>query len=65
MHLLTKVSTLYYVGQQTQQEIADRLRLSRPRVSRLLAEALERGIVQISIAPPTGLYTDLETRLEA
>jgi DNA-binding transcriptional regulator LsrR (DeoR family) len=65
MHLLTKVSTLYYVGQQTQQEIADRLRLSRPRVSRLLAEALERGIVQITIAPPTGLYTDLETRIEA
>ena len=65
MHLLTKVSTLYYIGQQTQQQIADRMRLSRPRVSRLLAEAQERGIVQITIAPPTGLYTDLESRIEA
>jgi DNA-binding transcriptional regulator LsrR (DeoR family) len=65
LHLLTKVSTLYYLGQQTQQQIADRLRLSRPRISRLLAEAQERGIVQITIAPPTGLYTELESRLEA
>jgi DNA-binding transcriptional regulator LsrR (DeoR family) len=65
LHLLTKVSTLYYLGQQTQQQIADRLRLSRPRISRLLADAQERGIVQITIAPPTGLYTELESRLEA
>jgi len=65
LHLLTKVSTLYYIGQQTQQQIADRLRLSRPRISRLLADAQERGIVQITIAPPTGLHTELESRLEA
>jgi len=65
LYLLTKVSTLYYVGLQTQQQIADRLRLSRPRISRLLAEAQERGIVQITIAPPTGLYTELESRLES
>jgi DNA-binding transcriptional regulator LsrR (DeoR family) len=65
LHLLTKVSTLYYVGQQTQQQIADRLRLSRPRISRLLTEAQERGIVQITISPPTGFHTELESRLES
>jgi DNA-binding transcriptional regulator LsrR (DeoR family) len=63
-YLLSKVSTLYYMRDQTQQEIADRLRLSRPTVSRLLQEARDQGIVQISVAPPRGLHIELETRLE-
>ncbi len=65
LYLLSKVSTLYYLRDQTQQEIADRLRLSRPRVSRLLQEAQELGIVQITVAPPVGLHTELEGKLEA
>lgn len=64
LYLLTKVSTLYYLRDQTQQEIADRLRLSRPTISRLLREAQELGIVQITVAPPVGLHVELETRLE-
>jgi len=63
-YLLSKVSTLYYLRDQTQQEIADRLRLSRPTVSRLLQEARDQGIVQITVAPPRGLHIELETRLE-
>jgi DNA-binding transcriptional regulator LsrR (DeoR family) len=63
-HLLSKVSSLYYLQNQTQQEIADRLRLSRPKVSRLLNEAQERGIVQISVTPPQGLHIKLEARVE-
>ena len=39
LYLLTKVSSLYYLRDQTQQEIADRLSISRPTVSRLLLEA--------------------------
>lgn len=64
LHLLGKVSTLYYVYERTQQEIADRLRLSRPKVSRLLQEAQELGIVQITVSPPQGLHIGLESKLE-
>jgi DNA-binding transcriptional regulator LsrR (DeoR family) len=63
-YLLSKVSSLYYLRDQTQQEIAERLRLSRPTVSRLLQEARDQGIVQINVAPPRGLHIELETRLE-
>ena len=64
LYLLSKVSTLYYLRDQTQQEIAERLRLSRPAVSRLLRDAQNQGIVQITISPPRGLLIDLESRLE-
>ena len=64
LYLLSKVSTLYYLRDQTQQEIAERLRLSRPAVSRLLRDAQNHGIVQITISPPRGLLIDLESRLE-
>ena len=64
LYLLSKVSTLYYLRDQTQQEIAERLRLSRPAVSRLLRDAQIQGIVQITISPPRGLLIDLESRLE-
>jgi len=64
LYLLSKVSTLYYLRDQTQQEIAERIGLSRPAVSRLLRDAQAHGIVQITISPPEGLHLDLETRLE-
>lgn len=63
-YLLGKVSALYYLRDQTQQAIAERLRLSRPTVSRLLQEARDLGYVQITVTPPRGLHLDLETRLE-
>lgn len=63
-YLLSKVSTLYYLRGLTQQEIADRLRISRPTISRLLQEARNHGIVQISITPPRGLHLELESQLE-
>jgi DNA-binding transcriptional regulator LsrR (DeoR family) len=64
LYLLSKVSTLYYERRHTQQEIADRLHISRPMVSRLLSEARQQGIVQITIVPPRGLRVDLESALE-
>jgi DNA-binding transcriptional regulator LsrR (DeoR family) len=63
-YLLGKVSALYYLRDQTQQAIAERLRLSRPTVSRLLQEARDLGYVQITVTPPRGLHLDLESRLE-
>lgn len=64
LYLLSKVSTLYYLRGHTQQEIAERLHISRPKVSRLLQEAQEHNIVRISVTPPMSLHLDLETQLE-
>jgi DNA-binding transcriptional regulator LsrR (DeoR family) len=62
--LLAKVSRLYYEQQFSEAEIAVRLHLSRPKVSRLLKDARQAGIVQIMIVPPPGIHTALETELE-
>jgi len=58
--LLLKVSRLYYEREYTQQQISDRLNLSRPKVSRLLQQAEDVGVVKINIIPQPGVYTDLE-----
>ncbi len=62
--LLLKVSKLYYEKLLTQQEISERLKLSRPKVSRLLKQAEEVGVVKINIIPQPGIHTDLEDALE-
>lgn len=62
--LLSKVSKLYYEHELTQQGIADTLHLSRQKVSRLLAQAREEGIVQITVLPPIGVYAEIEERIE-
>jgi len=62
--LLLKVSKLYYEQGYTQQQISNRLNLSRPKVSRLLQQAKDVGIVKINIIPQPGVYTDLEDALE-
>jgi len=62
--LLSKVSTLYYEQEYTQQQIANRLELSRPKVSRLLKQAKERGIVQITVSYPEGDNVGTESKLE-
>src|SRR5699024_10257889 len=59
-----KVSSMYYDQNCTQQVIADRLHLSRPKVSRLLKQAKEKGIVQISVSSSNGSFVDLEHALE-
>jgi DNA-binding transcriptional regulator LsrR (DeoR family) len=64
LRLLSKVGKLYYERQLTQQKIADRLNLSRPKVSRLLQQAHREGIVQISVLQPPGTYNELENQLE-
>ncbi len=64
LHQLIKVAKLYYEDGLTQQAIAERLRLSRPKISRLLQQARDDRIVQITIAPPFGTHTDLERQLE-
>lgn len=53
MDLLVTVASLYYELNQNQQEIADRLEISRSSVSRLIKEARDLGIVEIRINRPT------------
>lgn len=57
-----RVAHLYYVESLTQQQIADRLGISRIRVSRLLQQARDDGVVRISIRYD-GYFRDLEAEL--
>lgn len=65
LRLMTRVARLYYESGLKQPEIAARLRLSQPKVSRLLKQALDEGIVRITVRAPTGTHPDLEERLQA
>jgi DNA-binding transcriptional regulator LsrR (DeoR family) len=63
--IMVRVSWLYYRGGFTQQEIADKLHLSRAKVGRLLAKSLEEGIVEINLSPRANLINlSLESQLE-
>lgn len=62
--LLFKIGSLYYLRSHSQQEISDKLGISRPMVSRLLKQAREEGIVQINVLPPAGNHLALEEALE-
>ena len=63
LRLVTKVARLYHTRGLRQVEIAGRLHLSQPRVSRLLAQAEELGIVRNIVAVPADLNRDLEQAL--
>jgi DNA-binding transcriptional regulator LsrR (DeoR family) len=62
--LLVKVSRFYYEHELTQSQISERLRLSRQKVQRLLKEAHQAGIVQITIRPVIGAFPELERKIE-
>jgi DNA-binding transcriptional regulator LsrR (DeoR family) len=63
--LLAKVARLYHHSGLRQTEIADRLRISQTRVSRLLQQAEVEGIVQTVVVPLVGLNVEIEEELEA
>jgi len=60
---LIKVARLYYLYSLSQQQIADKLKVSRPGISRLLQEARNRGVVRIEIVDPEGNGADIERSL--
>ena len=62
--MLIKVAKMYYYGHMTQQEICSTLQISRPKVSRMLQEAEELGIVQFTIYDPAFRYEDAENALK-
>jgi len=61
---MTRVARLYYDDGVKQPQIALRLRLSQPKVSRLLKQAQQEGIVRVSVRPPSGANPELERALE-
>ncbi|MFD0677989.1 MULTISPECIES: sugar-binding transcriptional regulator [unclassified Paenibacillus] len=58
--LLVKICKLYYEDGLNQLDIAKRLGISRPHVSRMLAAAKSEGIVRISIHNPFSSEQELE-----
>jgi DNA-binding transcriptional regulator LsrR (DeoR family) len=57
--LLTKVAQMYHERGMRQADIAAELRISQPRVSRLLKQAAAVGIVRTVVIAPRGVHADL------
>ena len=60
---LATVADLYYIEGLSQAHIAKRFGYSRSAISRLLTEARQNGIVEITIHHPLRRVRRLETRL--
>ncbi|SEE67312.1 sugar-binding transcriptional regulator [Ruania alba] len=64
LSLLTKVALMYHEQGVLQPEIAERLHISQSRVSRLLKEAVQIGVVRTIVVPPAGVHAALEQELK-
>ncbi|MED4582718.1 sugar-binding transcriptional regulator [Brevibacillus choshinensis] len=62
---LVRVAKLYYLNGLTQAEIAKKLGVSRPVISKMLQRAKDTGIVEIYIRDETVSMVELEQQLEA
>ena len=65
LRLLAKIARMYHERGIRQPQIAADLHISQSRVSRLLRQASEMGIVRTTVTLPGGVYTDVEEDLEA
>jgi deoxyribonucleoside regulator len=63
LKVLAEVAVLYYEDGLTQGEIARKLDISRSNISRLLAEARQKGVVDIRINYPWGTSPSLQAEL--
>ncbi|MET8210890.1 sugar-binding domain-containing protein [Streptomyces sp. NPDC005373] len=54
---------MYHERGVRQPEIAAQLNMSQPRVSRLLKEAVDRGVVRTVVVSPEGVHAELEDAL--
>ena len=59
-----RIAWSYYVNNMTQQQIADRLGITRVRVNKALATCRETGVVQIRITSPLAACIELEEHLQ-
>lgn len=62
--LLADIATLYYKEKNTQQQIAKKVGYSRSAVSRMLTEAENEGVIEVSINYPLMRDSTLERRLK-
>lgn len=62
-NMLAMVANLYYNSEMTQNEIAERMYTSRSKVSRMLKEARELGVVEITIKEPWERDLNLENEI--
>lgn len=65
LQLLSDIAEMYYLGGLSQQEIAKRVNLSRPSISRLLLDARSLGIVEIRVNRPIPTLPSLEQELQS
>lgn len=65
MRKINLAAEMYYLYDMSQKEIADRLNVSRPWVSKLLKRAKEMGIVRIEINSPLTGNPEIEDRIRA
>ena len=63
--LHVRVAWLYHMEDLTQAEIADRLRLTRLRVNRILSESRANGLVRVSITSRLQTCVEVEAALKA
>ena len=63
-NVLAMVANLYYNSELTQNQIAERLYTSRSKISRMLKEARELGIVEIYIREPWERNLEYEQKLQ-
>jgi deoxyribonucleoside regulator len=61
--LMLRAAELYYEADQTQEEIARKLHVTRWKVGRLLAEARQTGLVRIEIVHPRARQHSIERAL--
>ena len=58
------IATLYYKNNLSQNEIAKKMNVSRPWISKLLKKAQDAGMVKITIQSPLEGHPDLERQIE-
>lgn len=61
---LAKIASLYYLEGLTQQSIANKLNISRTKVSRYLTRARSEGIAEVKINYPAKDFSNLEYQIE-
>jgi len=64
LRLTTRVASMYHERGLGQARIAEQLGLSQARVSRLLKQAQELGIVRTTVHVPEGVHAEIEEQLE-
>jgi deoxyribonucleoside regulator len=64
VELMIKVAEMYYIDDIPQREIAQKLNISRPKVSRLLKSAKENKLIEIRINYPAPARSQLEKTFE-